>query len=208
MAAEDVAVREKLSSRSDLTPAICQKLLPLVNDDAKKRLNGIIQGSLSQEQLDQIARLRALRRELGHTLENQDMSLLWPEAQRAGASTDELITLLLQDQRFNNVIELMGIRGRIALKSIKDAVFTGKLETVMRTAARCGMQPQTFALFVKARCDHLRIPMNKGSGWIGAYASYLKELEASKGERCTDFQANRKSRSSSTETENLGKIAQ
>lgn len=200
MAAEDAAVRENLALRSDLTPAICQKLLPLVNDEAKKHLNSIIQGALSQDQLDQIARLKTLRRELGHKLENQDMSLLWPEAQRAGATTDGLVTLLLQDQRFNHVIELMSLRGRIALKSLKDAIFSGKLETVMRTAARCGLQPQTFALFVKARCEHLRIPASKGSSWIGAYTAYLKELEANRGARCTDFQAKRKSRDSEKDT--------
>ncbi|WP_420413452.1 DUF2336 domain-containing protein [Roseibium sp.] len=207
MAAEDVSVRENLSLRSDLTPAVCQKLLPLVDDEAKKRLNAIIQGALSQDQLDQIARLKTLRRELGHALDNQDMSLLWAEAQRAGATADALITLLLQDQRFNHVIELMGIRGRIALKSLKDAIFNGKLETVMRTAARCGLQPQTFALFVKARCDHLRIPPAKGSSWIGAYTAYLKELEASKGARCTDFQAKRKTRDSEKEPRDSGKLA-
>lgn len=200
IAAEDTAVRESLSHRPDLTPAVCQKLLPLVSDEAKKRLNSIIQGALSQEQLDQIARLKELRRTLGHALDNQDMSLLWPEAQRAGGTADELITLLLQDQRFSHVIELMSIRGRIAQKSLKDAIYKGMLERVMRTAARCGLKPQTFALLVKARCEQLRIPAQKGSSWIGAYVAYLKEIETSKGSRCTDFQANRGSKSSGTES--------
>ncbi|CTQ72579.1 DUF2336 domain-containing protein [Roseibium alexandrii] len=196
LAAEDSKVRDSLSHRSDLTPAICQQLLPMVNEDAKKRLTSIIQGALSQEQLDQIAKIKNLRRELGHALDNNDMSLLWPDARRAGATPDELVTLLLQDQRFNHVVELMSLRGRIAQKAFKDAVFNGKLQTVMRTAARCGLQPQTFSLFVKARCAHLRIPAKKGSSWIGAYAAHLKELEASKESRCSDFQANRKGRKS------------
>ncbi len=190
-ATEDKNVRESLTSRSDLTPTICQKLLPLVNEDEKKRLNTIIQGSFSQEQLDQIARIKALRRELGHALANPDMSLLWSDAQRAGANVDELVTLLLQDQRFNHVIELMALRGRIAQKSYKEAVFSGKLETVLRIAARCGLQPQTFALFVKARCEHLRIPSKKGSSWISAYATHIRELTASKEARGTDFKAKR-----------------
>lgn len=192
VAAGDKAVRKSLATRPDLTPAICQKLLPLVGDTEKKRLNAIIQGALSQEQLDQIARIKALRQKLGHALDNPDMNLLWPDAQRAGATVDELITLLLQDQRFNNVMEMMSLRGRIAQKSFKDAVFNGKLDTVLRTAARCELQPQTFALFVKTRCQQLRIPLKKGSSWIGAYSTHIREMKAKKEAGCTDFKANRK----------------
>lgn len=190
-AVEDSALRECLVLRPDLTPAVCQKLLPLVDDDAKKRLHGIIEAALSQEQLEQIARLKTLRREFGPALDNQDMSLLWADAKRAGASVDELVLLLLQDNRYNHVIELMGICGRIAQKALKDAVYNGKTDVVLRTAARCNLKPHTFSLFVKARCAHLRIPANQGAEWVNAYGRYLKKLEPATSNRCDDFKANR-----------------
>ena len=105
-----------------------------MNEETKKRLRNIIEGSLSQEQLDQIARLKVLRREFGDALENPDMGLLWSDAERAEITVNELVILLLQDGRFNHTIELLSARGRIAQKAFKDAVFNGKQDIVLKAA--------------------------------------------------------------------------
>lgn len=191
-AAEDVVLREDLCLRSDLSPAVCRALLPLVNEETRKRLRSIIEGSLSQEQLDQIARLKVLRREFGAALENTDMCLLWSDAERADISVNELIILLLQDGRFSHTIELLCARGRIALKSLKDAVFNGKQDVVLKAAAKAGLDTATFALFAKVRCDHLKIPATQGSEWTAAYKKHLDSTAVTKQSRCADFQANRR----------------
>lgn len=173
---------------------MCQKLLPLVTGEAKQRLHSLIQGALSQEQLDQIARLKEVRRNLGPALDNQDMTLLWADAKRAKVTADELVLLLLQDKRFNHVIELMSTCGRIAQKALKDAVYNGKTETVLRTAARCRLKTHTFSLFAKARCAHLRIPDAQESEWVTAYSDYLKSLKPAVPGRGGDFKAKRGNR--------------
>ncbi|MEP5625369.1 MAG: DUF2336 domain-containing protein, partial [Hyphomicrobiales bacterium] len=197
LAAEDMMLCDELVSRTDLTPTACRDLMPLVNDEAKKQLQKVIQGSLSQDQLEEIARLKELRQELGRALNNTDIKLLWSDADRLRISVDDLTILLLQDGRFNHVIELLADRGRIAKSSLKDAVFSGKKDIVLRTAARSGIKLHTFSLFVKVRCEHLKIPMTQGSDWIAAYTTYLKNAKGNGENRGGDFQAKRKDKSAS-----------
>ncbi|GAA0776508.1 DUF2336 domain-containing protein [Roseibium denhamense] len=203
-AVEDYVLRDDLALRSDLTPAAAQKLIPIVNEETQVRLREIIQGALSQEQLDQIARLKVLRREFGQALENPDMSLLWADAERAHISIDELVILLIQDGRFNHVIELLSHRGRIAQKALKDAVFNGKIEPVVKAAAKARLETATFALFAKARCTHMKIPSRQASDWVKAYSDYLQGTQAAANARCTDFQARRGTRK---ERANLAKLS-
>jgi uncharacterized protein (DUF2336 family) len=188
-ATEDPVLREDLTLRTDLSPAVCRALMPLVSDDARKRLQRTLEGSLSQEQLDQIARLKELRREFGAVLETSDMSRLWQEAEQRDITVNELMIMLLQDGRFDHAMELLSARGRTAQTPFKDAVFNGKQDLVLKTAAKAGLDIATFALFAKVRCDHLKLPAAQGSEWT---ASYRKHLEAAaKQTRCGDFQANR-----------------
>ncbi|MCK7613214.1 DUF2336 domain-containing protein [Roseibium sediminicola] len=193
-ATEDPVLREDLCLRTDLSPSACRTLLPLVDDDTKKRLHRIIEGALSQEQLDQIARLKVLRREFGDALENTDMSLLWREAERSEITVNELMILLLQDGRFNHAIELLSARGRTAQKSLKDAVYNGKQDLVLRSAAKAELELSTFALFAKLRCDHLKVPATQGSEWTAAYKKFLESHAVTKQSRCGDFQANRRTK--------------
>ncbi|GAB4533434.1 MAG: hypothetical protein Tsb0019_35140 [Roseibium sp.] len=191
-AADDAVLREDLALRSDLSPAVCRALMPLVSDEVKKRLQRTLEGSLSQEQLDQIARLKVLRREFGAALENSDMTGLWREAEQRDITVNELMILLLQDGRFDHATELLSSRGRTALTPLKDAVYNGKQDLVLKTAAKAGLDIATFALFVKVRSEHLKEPAAQGSVWT---ASYRKHIEsAARQSRCGDFQANRSSR--------------
>lgn len=206
-ATEDAVLREDLCLRSDLSPAVCRMLLPLVNDETKKRLHRIIEGALSQDQLDQIARLKVLRREFGTALENTDMSLLWREAERSDITVSELMILLLQDGRFNHAIELLSARGRTALKSLRDAVFNGKQDLVLRTAAKADLDLATFALFAKMRCDHLKVPSTQGSEWTAAYKKHLDSNSVTKQSRCGDFQANRRTKKPRGSGDRSGRVS-
>jgi len=197
-ATEDDVLREDLCLRSDLSPGVCRTLLPLVNDETKKRLHRIIEGALSQEQLDQIARLKVLRREISSALENTDMSLLWREAERSDVTANDLMILLLQDGRFDHAVELLSARGRTAQKSLKDAICNGKQELVLRAAAKAELELSTFALFAKLRCDNLKIPVAQGSEWTAAYKQHLESHAVIKQSRCGDFQANRRTKKSRT----------
>jgi|GEM_PF-2360724 len=195
-AAEDVVLREDLALRSDLSPAVCRALLPLVDEETRKRLHAIIEGALSQDQLDQIARLKVLRKEFGAALENTDIGMLWQDAERKDISVDELMILLLQDGRFEHALELLSARGRTAHTSLKEAVVSGKKDLVLRTAEKSGLKTPTFALFSKVRCDHLKISSAEGSEWTTAYKKHLDTVLQARQSRCGDFQANRREKKS------------
>lgn len=195
LGANDVELRDMLTNRPDLPPSVCRALLPLVDKTRRKRLRDIIEASLSQEQLDQINRLKSLRREFGQALENPDVALLWRDAARAHITLDELMILLLQDNRFNHAIELLSTKSRTAFKPFKDAVFAGKLDQVMRISAKAELSAAVFAMFAKSRCRHLKLPSAQASDWSSAYAKLLGETEQRRQHRSAEFQARRKDRS-------------
>ncbi|MBN9671743.1 DUF2336 domain-containing protein [Roseibium aggregatum] len=194
LAAEDTVLREDLALRSDLPPSVCRSLLPLVDSETKKRLHRMIEGALSQVQLNQIARLKILRREFGLALENPDMNVLWRDAQRAHITFDELVILLLQDNRFNHTIELLAMRVRTEPRAFKDAVFNGEKEAVAETVAKAGLSPAVFAMFAKSRCEHLKLPASQASQWIAAYSGVLSRAGREASAPRSDFQARRKNR--------------
>ncbi|WP_068406306.1 DUF2336 domain-containing protein [Labrenzia sp. OB1] len=191
LAEEDQVLREDLALRPDLSPAACRALLPLVNDEARKHLHDLIEGSLTQEQINQIARLKSLRNDFGDALANSDVGKLWKDADRAGITVNELMILLLQDGRFERAMELLSARGRTSAKLLKEAVFNGKPDLVLKTAAKTGLEPSTFALFSKIRCNYLRIPATHGPEWTFAYKKHLESTASVRQSRCGDFQANR-----------------
>lgn len=193
-AMDDAVLRKNMSLRTDLSPAACRLLLPHVNAESQKRLHNIIEGSLSKDQLEQISRLKSLRREYGSILENTDMSLLWREAERVGITVNELMILLLQDSRFNHATELLSARGRTAQKSLKDAVYAGKQELVLKAAHKAGLDAPTFALFARARCEHLKVPSSQSSEWTAAYKKYLEKNNFTRQNRCEDFKTKRPSK--------------
>ncbi|TYC52084.1 DUF2336 domain-containing protein [Rhodobacterales bacterium] len=194
VAADDEQLRTRLAHRPDLPPGICRALLPMVDPETRRRLRAIIEESLSQEQLDLINRLKALRRDLGPSLENPDIALLWREADRTGITLDELMMLLLQDGRFNHAVELLSTVSRSTYSSLKDAVFNGKRDQVLRIAAKAGLSDMVFSLFAKARCEHLRFPSTQGADWSSAYVKYLEETAATRATRDGDFQARRRTK--------------
>ncbi len=203
---DDIMLREDFALRNDLPPAVCRSLLPMVDDATKKHLHAILEGSLSQEQREQIARLKQLRSDFGTELETSDISQLWRNAEQAGITVDELMILLLQDGRFEHAVELLGARGRTARRVFREAVIEGKMDRVIKTSVKAGLSGPTFAMFAKARCAQLNLPQAEASEWTSAYVAHLAEVATTKQSRSGDFQARRKDkrvRPSTTRTEQL-----
>ncbi|MTI44926.1 uncharacterized protein (DUF2336 family) [Roseibium hamelinense] len=191
----DDVLLEDLVQRKDLPPAVCQRLLPLVEGEAKGRLKGIIEGALSQEQLDQITRLRALRRDFGPALDNTDIRKLWNDAQQADILIDDLVILMLQDNRLSDVCELIAIATRRAVSETRKAIFDGNAEQVIEIALSAGLESQTVALLGQARCKHLKVQTSQTSSWTKGYAERLEALRAN-ANRTPEFAAKRRGKHS------------
>ncbi len=187
----DTLLCAALASRKDLPMPVCQSLLPYTDSQTKKRLQSLIDEALSKAQQEQVMRLKQLRRDLGKALDNSDMSLLSRDADRFQASPDDIMVLLLQDSRFDHSVEFLGIKGRTAQKSIRNAVYDGKIEVVLRAALKANLEGATFAMFARARCNRLKLAASHASDWTSAFVKRQSELIEAKKARGVDFQAKR-----------------
>ncbi|MBD8893773.1 DUF2336 domain-containing protein [Roseibium litorale] len=170
-AIQDIVLREDLALRSDLTPSICQMLLPSVNETTAAHLKKMISGAISKEDLDQLARLRQVRRTIGVNLDSPDVAGLLRFCKQHGIAADDLSILLVQDKRLSHATDLLAFRSGVPPVTARNALFNGDRDDVIGMARKAGMSLDAFSILAKARCDHLRIPMSQAADWISAYVT-------------------------------------
>lgn len=194
-AIQDIVLREDLALRNDLTPSICQMLLPHVNSETASHLRGLISGSISKEDLDKMARLRQVRREIGVNLDSPDIPGLLRLCKEKGIAADDLSILLVQDKRLSHATDLLAFRSGVPPVTARNALFNGDRDDVIGMARKAGMSLDAFSMLAKARCDHLRIPMSQAADWIAAYAGTESSEESQPARRARgEFAAKRKPR--------------
>lgn len=198
----DVVLREDLVLRVDLPPSLCHQMLPHVDEETQKKLRGIISGALSKDKLNQIARLKQLRKEFGPALDTSDMSKLWQLAQDAGIELDDLVILLLQDNRLSHVTKLLAGLTRQPVGNFREAIYNGVADVAVEAALKLKLRPDTFALFAHTRCRHLRIPDTQADEWITAYSDALLSLKGYAEAGRSDFAAKRPKRDRSRRARN------
>lgn len=189
---DDVVLREDLVLRKDLTHRLREQMLPYVNEATQTRLRDIINGALSEETLSQIARFKQIRRDFGPALDTSDMRKLWQLAEKAHIDLNDLLILLLQDNRLSHVTELLAILTRQSPADLRDAVYKGVSDTVIETALNLRLRPDTFALLAHTRCRHLRIPDSQADDWITVYSEALLGLRGYPEEPRAGFAAKRR----------------
>ena len=168
-AIQDIVLREDLAIRSDLTPSICQMLLPSVSGETAEHLKKMINGSITKDDLDQLARLRQVRRTIGVNLDSPDVAGLLRFCKQQGIAADDLSILLVQDKRLSHATDLLAFRSGVPPVTARNALFNGDRDEVVAMARKAGMSLDAFSMLAKARCDHLRIPMSQAADWISAY---------------------------------------
>ncbi len=166
---EDVVLREDLVLRPDLTPRLCERMLTFVDETTQKKLRGILSGSLSADDREQIARFKQLRRDFGPSLDTLNMRKLWKLAQNAGVTLDELITLLLEDDRLPHVIELVAYLSQKSVSELRHAIYKGGAEVIAAAANQLEIKPKTFTLLSVVRCRHLGIPESQADEWVKTF---------------------------------------
>ncbi|WP_417667573.1 DUF2336 domain-containing protein [Roseibium sp.] len=170
-AVQDVVLREDLALRKDLTPTVCNMLMPHVSKSTQVRLQKLVRGALTKADLDKLARLRELRRTHGSKIDQLEVKDLWPYAKAKNITFNELIILMLQDERLAHVADLIGLQSRVQSNQARNAVFKGQLDQVISMAQKANLTTDVFALLAKARCKHLRIPSSQAAEWIKAFVT-------------------------------------
>ncbi|NVK34495.1 MAG: DUF2336 domain-containing protein [Rhodobacteraceae bacterium] len=173
-AVQDVVLREDLATRTDLTPAVCELLMPHVRGATKQRLQQLLDGVIEKEEVSRFETLRALQQKYAIQLENMSMRELWSFAQGQKISLDDLIALLLHSDRFDEAIELLGIATRTAKGIVRNAIFNGNVSKAIRIAIDAELSLDSFSLIAKARCDKLKLPQSHSAKWIQSFVDALQ----------------------------------
>lgn len=175
---DDVVLREDLVLRHDLTPRLCEQMLSFVNEKAQEKLRGILDGRVTKDDLSQIAKLKQIRREFGPALDTSDMRRLWKLAQKAGLDLDELLLLLLEDNRLTHIAELIALLAVKSVADVRNAIYKGGAEFMVEVAMKLNLRPETFSLIAIERCRHLRIPESQSNEWIRAYLDAMPPINS------------------------------
>lgn len=202
---DDVVLREDLVLRKDLTHRLREQMLPYVNEATQNRLRDIIDGALSDDALSQIAQFKKIRRDFGPALDTSDMRKLWQLAEKAHIDLNDLVILLLQDNRLSHVTELLAILTKQSPAELRNAVYKGISDTVIETALRLKLRPDTFALLAHTRCRHLRIPDSQADDWITVYSEALLGLRGYPDDSRAGFAAKRRGRAAAGRDKSIAK---
>ncbi len=179
-AVKDVVLRENFTLRSDLTPTICEWLLPFVNERTRERLQQVIAGTLSKADMDGIAERQRLRRHLGTLLDTADTRRLWQEITKGTLSLDDLILLLLEDNRLINVADLLAMANSQDRGRVRTVVFSGDIDPLVECATNAGLRLATFRTLAIVICSNLRIPQSQASMLTDRYLEVNPELAPQK----------------------------
>lgn len=168
-AINDAVLREDLTMRCDLTPTICSFLIPHVNPVTRERLRAVATGQITPEELDGIARRRSLRRALGIRLDTFEIGKLWQIVESHFATLDDMLTLLLEDDRLGHAAELIALETKDNRQKLKESVLSGETAKIISAARQARLAEPTFEALARARCRYLRIPESQAAALVRQY---------------------------------------
>ncbi|MTH96754.1 DUF2336 domain-containing protein [Roseibium sp. RKSG952] len=192
----DELLRGPLINRADLTPAVCQRMLTYVSGETRAQLLKALENVLPPEQRNQITRLRQLRKEFAGKLRGLNIRQLWREAKHAGITLDELVILLLQDKRLDDVCQILAHVTRRPTKEIHTAILDGSEDQVVDIALSAGLEPQTLTVLAQARCKALALPAAQAKSWTKAYLGRLEALRRAPDQNTSAFAPKRRGKHS------------
>lgn len=169
LARHDAEFLDTLLLRPDLTPGMCQQVLPNVDADVQAQLRKLVKSSLSAEQQGKLGRFKEVRKTLGPSVDESDVSKLWSKCQIARVKKDEIVGVLLQDDRLEQVVALLGKFTRAHHQSTRSVIFNGPADEAAKLALDAELCADTFAMLAQVRCRKMRLPPSKAEEWIKAF---------------------------------------
>lgn len=189
-AQDDAVLREEMTLRADLTPRICQGLMPFVGTETQERLKELAAGRLTAEDLEGIARRRKIRRKLGTLLDTSNTGRLWRAITLGSAMLDDVIQLMLEDGRLTNAADLIALACNTHKAHVRSAVFSIEGDRLLSFARLAGLSLPSFAQLVRARSKHMQIPPEHAEALIERFVSEA-ESELERKRMRSDFAAHR-----------------
>lgn len=169
----DPAFLETLFLRPDLTPSICEQLMPNVDGVIQSQLRNKIKSSFTPAQKKRMVRLKQVRKSLGETLTGNDISKLWSKCQVTNVEVNEVISVLLQDERLEHVATYLSRDTRITNEKVRTLLFNGPADRAASFCLTAGLDLSTFAMLAQVRCRKMRFSMTKAEEWIAEFQALL-----------------------------------
>lgn len=180
-ALSDTRLRESVAVRGDLTPLICEWLLPHVNAPTRARLEAILSGAdpreLSAPDLDS----EELRTKYNLFMESCDVDEAWRLVQDGTYSFGSIVLVLLAEGRQGDAFDLLSRRTRESVGAVQRAVFQAGIDELIGLCRVAGTSDQVFLALAHLRCRHLGIPETQAMRWLDAYRRSKPAVEAGSG---------------------------
>lgn len=165
----DTPLRTHLSTRPDLTPLICEWLIPHVNAETRIRLEAVRAGSDPRELMAPDSIRQDLRRRFSVFLETTSIDELWRLVEQGEYRHGAMILVLLAEGRVNDALSLLGRATGLPPKSIQAAVFQTGVDELIALCRKAGVTDQVFLALAHLRCRNLRIPESEATRWLEVY---------------------------------------
>jgi len=192
--AKDPQICDALLLRNDLTATNYKQMLPFVDNSTRQRLRRLIESALSPEQREHLQHLRNLRQTLGPALRKKCAADLWAQCTDVDASLDDVVTLMLQDERLEDIVRLLAHVGGISEPKARDAVFDGTPEDGARICLQAGLNLDTVSFLATVRAQKLRLPPSEAAEWRRAFQALQHEQETTARKPRNEFAAKRPKR--------------
>ncbi|SDU34345.1 DUF2336 domain-containing protein [Stappia sp. ES.058] len=165
----DALLREKMGARIDLTPLICEWLIPHVNASTRVRLEAIMSGTDPRELTTPDTVRQDMRRRLNIFLETTDIKDLEKLVREGEYRLGTIVLVLLAEGRTHDAFELLARETRHPVKAVQRAVFQAGIDELINLCHTASLSVQVFLALAHLRCKHLRIPESQAVRWLDAF---------------------------------------
>jgi hypothetical protein len=165
----DAPLRESMSERPDLTPLICEWLIPHVNAQTRVRLEAVRSGTDPRDIVAPDRVRQELRQRHNVFLETTDVNDLWKLVETGAYRLGPMVLVVLVEGRVNDALLLISRAAGSSVKSVQAAVFQAGVDELITMCLRADLGDQVFLALAHLRCRNLRLPETQATRWLEAF---------------------------------------
>lgn len=165
----DAPLRQSISERPDLTPLICEWLIPHVAPETRARLEAVRSGADPRDIVAPERVRQELRRRHNIFLETTDVEELWRLTEAGTYRVGALILVLLVEGRVNDALQLIARVGNVPVKQVQTSVFKAGVDDLIQLCRVAGLTDQVFLALAHLRCRTLRLPESQATRWLEVF---------------------------------------
>ena len=170
----DTPLRSRLCTRNDLTPLICEWLIPHVNASTRVRLEAILAGTHPRDLTAPDNVRQDLRRRFNIFLETCDVGELRTLIADGEYRLGTIILVLLAEGRSHDAFQLIAAQTNHSHKAVQRAVYQAGIDELINMCHAAGLSDQVFLALAHLRCKHLRIPQNQAMRWLETFRRVVR----------------------------------